>query len=121
MIQCPEMAGNSLLQTAQTPPAVGQSASYQTTPCFVSAVRAIGVSGLGIFRSVIPQFRTRLRSYEQGQVSGFDYRLGREFCLSIKKSCPVLKPVQISIRFDTGAFRTGVWGSGYAAVGETDT
>ena len=52
---------------------------------------------------------------EYGQVSGFDYRLGREFCLFMKKSCPVLKLVRITNRFETGAFRPDVKGSGQAA------
>lgn len=104
----------------------GQPASYQTKLCVVSGVKAIGVLGLEIFRSVTPQFRNQLQSaevcYENvGQFSGFDYRMGQEICLFIKKSCPALKPAQISIRFETGAFRPGQGGVGKRPMGETDT
>jgi hypothetical protein len=58
------MAENSLLHTVQAQSGVGQPASYQTILSVVPAVKAIGVLGLGIFRSVTPHFRTQLRSYE---------------------------------------------------------
>lgn len=64
VVQCPKMAEDSLLQTVQTQSTVGQPTTYQNKLCVFSGVKAIRVLGLGIFRSVTPQFRNKLRSDE---------------------------------------------------------